>query len=453
MENKRKINLNSIVLFICGLLMLSSCQATPENNAAIAKKDGALIDQIEETQPVVENTLISDNYKYEVSYKSGVKLVVDAPIRNYKNSGTPVITLSQNPFSDGDELEKIADLFAPNQIIYDYAEKSTKTQIESEILHYKGLIYKLEADLPVFPEDTEPIPQDQKASVKRSFEDMIAYYEQEYKTAPDDELIAATFTLKDTEMGNQQANMYTRIDDALYEFDFVNSIWGSSFYLNTFNASVDANNIEYFTPEQLVDDETFRGDEGLVFNYVLGMGIDYMKLNTICKNDQEYTYTYVREYAGLEETFIPMGFTIEDIDMEESVYMSLWRPEYVSISVKNSKVTKVVWENKSKIDEVDNKNVKTLSWEEIKEIFVAQTERMFNTEDIKAFFPENPQININRIEYGLTKILMPDSSKTYKLVPSYSFLGYEIHTAAKNEVCFLTINAIDGTIINRQVMY
>ena len=66
-------------------------------------------------------------------------------------------------------------------------------------------------------------------------------------------------------------------------------------------------------------------------------------------------------------------------------------------------------------------------------------------------------IHINRVEFGATKLLMRNS-RDYKLIPTWSFLGYD-ETELSNditpggEICFVTINALDGSIIDRGQMY
>ena len=77
------------------------------------------------------------------------------------------------------------------------------------------------------------------------------------------------------------------------------------------------------------------------------------------------------------------------------------------------------------------------------------------------FFIEKTNVHINRVELGLTKLLMKDSQDDYKLIPTWSFLGYQTSASRPaqeglnigGEVCYLTINAIDGTVIDRGLMY
>lgn len=70
---------------------------------------------------------------------------------------------------------------------------------------------------------------------------------------------------------------------------------------------------------------------------------------------------------------------------------------------------------------------------------------------------EPTAIHINRIELGLTKLLMPNS-KSYKLIPTWSFLGYDEAATSRADdagaaICFITINALDGSIVDRGNMY
>ena len=70
---------------------------------------------------------------------------------------------------------------------------------------------------------------------------------------------------------------------------------------------------------------------------------------------------------------------------------------------------------------------------------------------------EPTAIHINRIELGLTKLLMPNS-ESYKLIPTWSFLGYDEGFSSQAtdvgaEICFVTINALDGSIVDRGNMY
>ena len=124
-----------------------------------------------------------------------------------------------------------------------------------------------------------------------------------------------------------------------------------------------------------------------------------------------------------------------------------------------------------KIGEVLNSNVPLLPFEEIKEIFRKDITRSLVLVD------ENPTIIgrmlvINRVTLGLTKVLQKDSGGKSMLIPTWSFFGYEVNKFdgsdpnmtlfldKNNEFkvehvgrSFLTINAIDGSIIDPALGY
>jgi hypothetical protein len=79
----------------------------------------------------------------------------------------------------------------------------------------------------------------------------------------------------------------------------------------------------------------------------------------------------------------------------------------------------------------------------------------------ESVFFQKTEVHINRIELGLTKILIKDSKDDYKLIPTWNFMGYETYASdpAQEGInrgageCIMTINAIDGTVIDRGLMY
>lgn len=199
----------------------------------------------------------------------------------------------------------------------------------------------------------------------------------------------------------------------------------------------------------------FLKTKEMVDQCVHNMGIDYMSLNSVCKGEGAYSFYYTRTYHGLQETYVDhhIGTTTTGTD-GSAIMMSLWKPEYLYIEVQNGEVVKVRWENLSVIKNIDNQNVQALSWDEIKEIFITQMDYLLLPDDIS----NKMEIHIKRIELGLTKVLMKHSYDDYQLIPTWSFLGYDQKTDSGSEnigaqVCFLTINAIDGTVIDRGLMY
>ena len=154
-----------------------------------------------------------------------------------------------------------------------------------------------------------------------------------------------------------------------------------------------------------------------------------------------------------------LGMTATDGD--GVIMRDLWGPEYMQITTYEGEIYDIDWYNASKIKEVENENVKLLPWEEVQEIFEQQIDFMLTPamghrkeEGQRIYFPNPTDITIDRIHLGLTKVLVQDTDE-YRLIPTWSFFGTDNspNDAVHYEKCYLTINAIDGSIIDRGVMY
>lgn len=104
---------------------------------------------------------------------------------------------------------------------------------------------------------------------------------------------------------------------------------------------------------------------------------------------------------------------------------------------------------------MDNANVSLLSFDDIMKIFQKQ---IFMNVYLDTGYPETMHITNIRLSY--MRMRKPDS-KDYYLLPVWDFLGYctdedvdDLMSRSWYEnQSFLTINAIDGSIIDRNVGY
>ena len=127
----------------------------------------------------------------------------------------------------------------------------------------------------------------------------------------------------------------------------------------------------------------------------------------------------------------------------------------------DGEIEDIDWYNPSQVVSVDNENVKILPWSEIQKIFERQIGYMLaptsesRAEGIGPLFWKASDLRINRINLGLMKVIMKDTNE-YKLIPVWSFFGQDnLNTELEDcpEKCYLTINAMDGSIVDRGVMY
>jgi len=460
-----------IIIITIAILIgcLSACQPTPDNAAVMNKGNANLQESIKKTANPNGNgsTNKETEWKYTKSYNSGNSLIVDAVLYNADAYHIPVLSVSPKMYESGEQIKKIVDLFCPNIKVYDQGDKATKQQLEQAIIDVRNEIFNVENNLPPHP-GADPIPEENKEHYIEGLKNALAYYEQQMSDSPDEsELNEASYQLGDRG-GSFQSNMIANLNGAIIYIDFVNWDMGTDFILKStlFNEQNVGTYAKYVTPVYLEDDTEFMKAREKAEQYVAAMGIDYMSISSVSKGEGSYSFYYTRTYKGLQETYVKgfIGTTATAVDNGPVIY--LWDPEYLYMEIQDGNIVVVEWHNRTEITNVDNENVQTISWEEAKQIFMTQIDYLLMPEPIingnqsSAFF-DKTEVHINRIELGLTKLLMKDSKDNYKLIPTWSFMGYETSVSRPTqervnigaEICFITINAIDGTIIDRGLMY
>lgn len=160
--------------------------------------------------------------------------------------------------------------------------------------------------------------------------------------------------------------------------------------------------------------------------------------------------TYTREYGG--------GLESMDSDMET------WAYERLDITVSKNGIEKVEFDNRYDIGEVRTKNLELLPFDEI--IAIYEKMMQIRNADILNYEKER-NYYIDRIAFGYGRIYEPSADATTGvLVPVWNFFGtfdasYEgedgqvdTYTGSKDKYSSqLTINAVDGSVINLALGY
>ena len=455
-----------LIIIMTTICFLTACQGTPEQNA-VAQKGDALEEGIKQTAPPTDQTAgendTEERWEYQKAYDSGNRLNVNAVIINKNKADIPVISVREKPFEGGQQLRNIVDVFCPGAKVLENVG-FTKQHLDQEILEVKELMFRVENDMPLYQGTTEIIPDNQKEDFLQQLNDAMEYYEKELETAPDiSEVDEASFELRDVG-GSFQSNMQAVIDDRVVYLNFTNwdDVPGSDFYLRDAKYESDEQIASFKNPSSLSDDDTFLKEKETIDAILQDIGIDYMALDSISKNKHGYCYYYTREANDFQETYAKAY--LGEVQTEGEVAIDLFESEHFEIETRDGQVVKANWNNPTEVIKEDNSNVRVLPWEQIQETFKTQmdymlspdTESMGDTDVM--MFAEGTEIHINKIELGLTKVLMKDSGGDYKLIPAWSFMGYDTNYVQEgpehgSDLCYLTVSAIDGTVIDRGLMY
>ena len=296
---------------------------------------------------------------------------------------------------------------------------------------------------------------------------VIKQYEEEYRSAmADSDLPHTDYILKNTGDGSHQLNLKVISDGQAASVDFVNWPVGSELYIKYSGYVSNGVEIqkEFQLPTVVNASDKLKSETSVIEKYLRQLEIDYMELATVSTGTNYNIYYYTRCIGGYQETYADRYFGSQQLDAEGYPVMDLWKKEYVKAITHDGQLMYLKWSNPSQITNVDNENAKILPWESIVKIFKAQINLMITPQSTiaeagldDASSDQPTIIHINRVEFGATKLLMRNS-RDYKLIPTWSFLGYD-ETELSNditpggEICFVTINALDGSIIDRGQMY
>lgn len=481
---KRKALLALIFIFIFSITFMA-CQKSPDYQAVIPKNNEDLQRLIEETaspslDPTQEISALDNSWKYEKNYNSGIRLTINADVINIQPENVPVISIREKPFEDMNQMKTIVENLCPDYTIRESTGSLSKEAIEASILFYKEMLYKIEHDNEDHdlnnansaiegPKGANP-DSFSNLSKKEQITLIINDLEKQYQIAPSiDRYPLPNYQMKKQDNGSSQNNILANNGKDFINIDFVNWDYrkGSLFqYTNNTLSSSNSNVIESFIlPSNWHSTESLTNEIIFVDQIVKEhLGIEYMTLNALSKRTDGFDYYYVREVNGFPETYTPMNFGEQQTDTDD--FIDLWRNEYLYIKTLHGSIVDIKWQNPSAIVNIDNDNVQVINYKTAQNIFLKQMDLMLSpnssTEDgqaYRAFFQDTEEVNIVRIEFGLTKLLMQNSEDLYKLIPTWSFMGYpklKDSTADETEsgaqVCFVTINALDGSIVDRNRM-
>lgn len=243
--------------------------------------------------------------------------------------------------------------------------------------------------------------------------------------------------------------------------------WSSNSYTTyseaeTLDLSV-MNNFEVSseTAQQTADDFKNKIDSQLFLNSI-GVSYEY-KLN---ENNTDYdaipagyVFIYRNEYAGVEDTKAdaPINWMYESDDYNDPFYAPIYYQEELKVTVGINGIIGIEYASPAIKDNVLAKEAALLPFDEIEAIIDSRI--IFNGLENREVV-----IEIYEIRLGMMRIKVPEKKNHYITVPVWDCLGYYAEVDESNAFIpaenlrgpfqsFLTINAIDGSIINRKNGY
>ena len=210
------------------------------------------------------------------------------------------------------------------------------------------------------------------------------------------------------------------------------------------------------------------------------LGVSDMRFAGIEEIDEGYEYMngpfwnllFVRSMGTEILSIVDYETNITDVD----IYSKPLHPEYIRIGVRDDGVVHLQWQSPSVLKEELNENVSMQPFDEIMEIFAQQFENNYaHVSEYGAEYITKREYTIDRIALNYMTVARRNSDE-YLVIPVWDFFGSAVYTYSDDYMTevydhyildennqrivdygdnfsFLTINAIDGTVIDRALGY
>ena len=486
---KRCIPLILIIVVASGI---AACQPTPENEAVVGKGKEAMEELLKNA---VKNDSSRENTNGVLVYEApeelqyvlesefvGAKIKVDVDARIViPESVLPIVTASHKNITY-QQIEALVELICKGEPLYErlsVESVETKDTIQKKIDFYletmersedrefkndcQRRIRDLYIQMSVAPDTYEEAKRLEGTSPKKVLINMQNYDEQDYDLAVGSSYIHGELKILAQKSSMQQIIKYEAIGRYPIESIYLPEI------MNDFEMNVD---------DALNAAEQYVGilGTGLVLTDItpalIRDGTDYSPYG--------YTLIYVREFSGIRSNYAIDDTswkyqsdaeiqTIGDItvgsdgvfeqEIENETYKEPYSQETLVITIGIDGIESLTYTNPMQVNEVIVADSELLSFEKVKEIF--DNYIVLNGFDAS----REVLLQIDRIQLGMMRIDKPNEAGEFLIVPVWDFYGYYIISKYNEGLddnsnpkktygqSFLTINAIDGSIIDRSLGY
>jgi len=469
---KKTISLVLAVVLALGLL--TGCQDTPDTPAVIVKDQEQMLETAangRENSALFASLEVPDRFTGEWTGLNG-KLTVkaDAEIVLPNADKIPTGRVTSREFTQ-DDLDIFLRVFLKGQPYYEEVP-ITKQKAQEMLERFQAM---QRGEIPLEGASYEDLP------------DLIEQYAEAVRTAPDEnELRLAPTSFVDNGYFSEM-NGWGTVDGKEVHLNVIH--WGdagmnkTAFFIPPYgdwNESyvIPADHVGDALPHERIfpsfsEDDALRIGDALMAE--LGLG------NVICDQLQPvffYNHHYLYggedrggwadmdpdeliEGTGYQLQYVrcvngfPISYTREQGNAveHEADHDAVWSYEQIEVCVTADGVVYFSWESPYNEPTVELEDTQLMSFPEITDIF----QRMIMVKNSYLEEGDGTTYYVNRVHLGLMRIKAKDTRGEGLLVPVWDFWGTKDFAADSGEFVdeqiLLTINAIDGTVIDRNLGY
>ncbi len=467
-----------IICIISLLCLLCACQKTPEQPIVIGKTN----DGWKEEEISVEETVelgVPEEYAAELQFK-GLTVNINAEVDVPEEQVFPVYILTKDQFTQ-EQADKIVSALIGDAELYDISKGRTKAVIQEEIDYYTEQIER-GSD---YPETIE------------SFHQKLNELIREKETAPETETVNPASRILEFKEDQGLESSYAKqvwIAEDAYQYIWTDEtrkkaaadgnaqisgyadLENGRKYLSIENRPKSISSVWFGkreTDELSKDVYAPIGEEEAVkianeLMDKLGSEYEYIGIAKPQEEVPRYKIMYCRKIPGTRRIAVETA----PIGNQPERYSPPLTQESICVFVSGSGITDFYWEAPQKYTEADSANMQLLEWSEISAIIEIGLEikNLWDVEDSNVI---ERRLEISDIILSYHQVYKESDlsasyyipvwdvigTMTYRYAEDYSpenggFIVDENNERIAYENCsVLTVNAIDGTIIDRRIGY
>jgi|LFRM01.1.fsa_nt_gb hypothetical protein len=471
MKYKKSITLAMLIF----AMLIVSCQPTPENIIVRNKGNDTLHKLISNANHEDQHdgfTSIGKVSKYIEDKSLKVEVEVDAVVTVPKLSAIPVYTYEYREFTQS-EIYRIVDVLCQGKKLYQINNELTVDDINERIIHWKRRLAEL-------TENQNDSDNDNATPLTSEIiEEIITGYEELIKTTPSEfELVPVSFTIPTDENSysfkGQTDAVQSKKESISIEYSKEQGALIS--YYNPYFLRKSYKTYTDIVPDNLTIDEQEAID--LAQNILQDLGEAQMQLTSIVADEVTvesvssltnnesvlspyYQLTFMRSIEGIPTTYEYRYFT-ED---ENAIPMNY---ERIYLYINDDGLVAFEWFSPLIQKELLNNNVGIIEFDEILQEAIKNLPLMVNV-DVTGK-RDYTQITIDEIRLGYMQVKLKNSRNKFMIIPVWDFFGAKkdhytemIPGWAINDdgwlisdnlaISHITINAVDGSVIDRDLGY
>ncbi len=486
---------NCVMIIVVLSLFLVGCQPTPEQEIIKQKEDINQIvaeydksDQITDSETQVEELLattlkVPEVVSFELSAENGLLTVIanEAKVIVPKVCRMGAATVARADF-DEIQLKNIAEKLFGGNVVYE-----EKPYLKSD---YQAVIDNAYA----YIEELKATGQESRIP---EIEQEIAYRQEQMLKAPETwDLVEEDFTWEQ-EDGVPRWNIIGENAETDWFYRIYANKMETEYNLGMVRKSKENNNSysfveKTFLPQYLSEEEMNHllaenkcvyssqqaADLSIEFLQSLGISTENLFVAEIIPVARQVTVTRTFE-DGIQGYIVYLGHGVGGVASTKNLNwisqkMSTtqvegtnegkvpYQYEELKITVGNDGVEEVQWNNPMEVTQILSEDVELLTFGEIEsiisnrlgDVYANYVLNHFGYDSLSDIRSEHTVLEIDRIVLGMMRIQNPDDENNYTLIPVWDvFPKGSIIEYPNDQYSMLTINAMDGSIVNRENGY